>query len=554
MADRQKTAKNAAIACIAIAVAYACSMLEQFEIGGQTPGFIRVLIYLAMFIVWIIRVNRTVQQQATKKYLLIIGILMVFWLYIRSIKLEFALSLPGMRICWYLYYLPMLFIPVAALLAALTIGKADGERLSSKTAVFWIVSAGLLMLVLTNDFNQLVFVFPENVPPALRSDSIYSYGPVYFVVVGWMLALGIAALAVMYVKCRLPHLKRIFWISLVPIAIALLYTVLYCIGFEWLRFWLGDMTVVHCLLFTATLEWCIMCGMIRSNTGYKDLFEISFDCSAQIADQSFCIRYRSGDAQPVTGAQIRKALQSPFATDDGKVLHAMKIRGGYAVWTEDISDLLAQEEELRILQEELQERNELLRSEYMMEEKRRKVEEQNRLYDLLQEVTQKQLDRIALLVQEYQWQEKNSEAAGTILAKITVLCSYIKRRRHLELIADRDFAVPARELEMAFSESLRALELLGVTSSLFVDVEKQLAGSDAVMLYGFFENVIESDMEKLHSLYVRTAARNEGLRITITAESDADLSGIRKQYPDAEFERYDDEQTCMLVLRKRGEC
>ncbi len=553
MKSERKTAQTVITVWIAIAAAYTCGMMEKFGIGGQILGFVRVLIYLTLFITWIIKVKRTVQQQATRRYLLIAGALMVFWLYIRSIKLEFVLSPAGMRACWYLYYLPMLFIPVAALLAALTIGKADGERLSPKTKILWLVSAALLLVVLTNDLNRLVFIFPEDVPPALHSDSEYSYGPVYFAAVGWMAACGIAALTVMYVRCRVPDLKKHFRVSLVPIGLALVYTVFYCAGFKWLRFWLGDMTVVHCLLFTATLEWCIMCGMIRTNTRYAELFELSFDCSAQIADRDFCVRYSSGDAQQVTGEQMKKALKSPFTMADGKVLHTMPISGGYAVWTEDISDLLAQEEELRDLKEEWQERNELLRSEYMMEEKRRKVLEQNRLYDLLQEVTQKQLDKIALLVQEYQREEKTSDSAGIILGRIAVLCSYIKRRRHLELIADRDGTVPVRELEMAFSESLRALDLLGVQSSLFVDAEKQLAGSDATRLYDFFENVLEADMEALRALYVRAVRKSSGLRAAVTVECDADLSKLKTQYPDAEFDSCCGEQTCLLVIKTGGD-
>ena len=551
--SRKKTVHTVMTACFAIAAAYICGLLQQFGTGGQALGFVRVLIYLTLFITWIIKVKRTVQQQATRQYLLIAGALMVFWLYIRSIKLEFVLTPAGMRACWYLYYLPMLFIPVAALLAALTIGKTDGERLSSKTKLLWLVSAILLLVVLTNDLHQLVFVFPQNVPAALHSDREYSYGPVYFAVVGWMAACGIAALTVMYVKCRVPDLKKHFWVSLVPLGLALVYTAFYCAGFPWLRFWLGDMTVIHCLLFTATLEWCMMCGMIRTNTRYAELFEASVDCSAQIVDRDFCVRYSSGDAQQVSGEQMQKALQSPLAMADGKVLHTMPVSGGYAVWTEDISDLLAQEEELRDLKEEWQERNELLRSEYMMEEKRRKVLEQNRLYDLLQEVTQKQLDQIALLVQEYQGEDKNSDSARRILARIAVLCSYIKRRRHLALIADRDGTVPSRELGMAFSESLRALELLGVAGSLFVDAGKQLAGSDATRLYDFFENVLELDMESLRALYVRVVQQGRGLRIAVTAECDADLSRLKAQYPDVEFDSCGGEQTCLLAIQTGGE-
>ncbi len=549
MKSRKKIIKSAAVVVTAVAAAYICHMLDYFGIGGQVFGFIRMLIYLSLFTVWMIRIKCTVQQQATRRYLLAAGGLMIFWLYMRSIKLEFLLPPVGMRICWYLYYIPMLFIPVTALLASLTIGKADNERLSTKTTILWLVSTAFLLFVLTNDLHQLVFRFPADIPLMLRSDREYSYGPVYFAAVIWMTACGIASLTVMYRKCRMPDSKKYFRLALVPVVLALIYTAAYCAGFSWLRFWLGDMTIVHCLLFAATFEWCIICGMIRSNSRYFDLFEGAVDCAAQIADKDFCICYSAHDARPVTEEQMKKALKNPVQLTDGNVLHVMPISGGYAIWTEDYSDLMAQEEELKYLKEEWQERNALLRSEYTMEEKRRKVLEQNRLYDLLQAVTQKQLDRIALLMQAYQGEERNSDSAKEILAKIAVLCSYMKRRKHIELIADRDYTVSRGELKMAFSESLRTLRLLGAESSLFIDTKKQLSGADAAKLYDFFEDVIEADMDGLRSLDIRIVQRSEGLRMIINVECDADLSALREQYRDAEFDDHDGEQTCMLTLR-----
>ncbi len=553
MKNRQRTVRALTASAIAAALAYLFGMAEKFGAGGHLFGLMRVLIYFALFAAWLLRVKRTVQQQATRRYLLIAAALIIFWLYIRSVKLEFVLSPTGMRVCWYLYYLPMLFIPVTALLAALTIGKADGEDIGIKAKLLWLVSAAILLTVLTNDFHQLVFRFPADIPPAMRSDRAYSYGAGYFIAVGWMAVCGVAATWVMYNRCRLPNSRRYFRIALVPIALALVYTSVYCSGVPWLRFWLGDMTVMYCLLVVIIFEWCIICGMIRSNSGYAELFEVSADCSAQIADRSFCVRYSARDALPVTGEQIKAAVSAPLSLADGTALHTMPVSGGYAVWTENYSDLSAQEEELRELREEWQERNELLRSEYAMEEKRRKIAEQNRLYDLLQEVTQKQLDKIALLMQVYQGEKRNSDGAKAVLAKIAVLCSYIKRRKHLELLADREYTVSRDELKMAFSESLRTLALLGVESSLFVDTEKQLSGKDAARLYDFFEDVLETDTDGLRSLDVRAVRRSDGLRITVTAECDADLSVLSRQYTQAEFESLDGEQTCLLTLNAGGD-
>ena len=79
---------------------------------------------------------------------------------------------------WYLFYLPMLFVPMLALLIALSLGKPDWYKLPKSTAVLWCISTVLLLLVLTNDLHQLVFTFPEG---SVWSDTDHGYGVGYFI-------------------------------------------------------------------------------------------------------------------------------------------------------------------------------------------------------------------------------------------------------------------------------------------------------------------------------------------------------------------------------------
>ena len=71
--------------------------------------------------------------------------------------------------------------------------------------------------------------------------------------------------------------------------------------------------------------------------------------------------------EPISKETIRKAEKAPVTVDGGLTVHTMPIGGGYAVWTEDVSALLAIKEESECLAEELAERNEILRYEYRRE-------------------------------------------------------------------------------------------------------------------------------------------------------------------------------------------
>lgn len=122
-----------------------------------------------------------------RRYLAAAAALCVFWLSIRTVKFFFATSPAAIRYLWYGYYFPMLFIPLLCVFAALSLEKPENYRLPRWTRLLYIPMTLLLLLVLKNDLQQLVFVFPENAAAWLDTD--HGYGAGYFIVMGWI-ALG----------------------------------------------------------------------------------------------------------------------------------------------------------------------------------------------------------------------------------------------------------------------------------------------------------------------------------------------------------------------------
>ncbi len=327
-------------------------------------------------------------------------------------------------------------------------------------------------------------------------------------------------------KCRIPNGKR-YLLPIAPLLFSLVYSALYYAGVPWLRFLFGDLAAFQSVIYVLTFELCILCGYIHSNSRYADLFASSTGTSAQITDRAFRVRYAARNTAPIRPETMQQAVQRPVPISGGLTVHAMPIGGGYAVWTEDVSALLTIKEASESLSEELAERNDILRYEYKREAKRRKVEEQNRLYDLLQSATQSQIDRICVLSKAYQNTSKaEPNRARTYLAEIAVLCSYIKRRKHLTLLTDRDYKVAVSELERAFSESLQTLKLLHVHSALYLDGSLSLLpGKTAAAVFDFYEQVIEADLENLAGLQV--SLTNPGaLRLLLNVLCKADLARL----------------------------
>lgn len=115
---KKRIARSSVLHIILIITAIAAAMLcRQLDRIGtmQIFGIIRSLIYIFMFLIWGITLrNRIVQIQA-KRFMTSIAWLIVFWVAIRSVKFIIAQSPLAVRTLWYMYYIPMIFIPVFAL-------------------------------------------------------------------------------------------------------------------------------------------------------------------------------------------------------------------------------------------------------------------------------------------------------------------------------------------------------------------------------------------------------------------------------------------------------
>ena len=522
--QKKKTLITGGAVFFAVIVAYTFRLIGRGSFYPTLFSYLRSFIYIGLYAAWGLSVRQRIVQKQVGRYLTSVSVLLIIWMTSRSAKYFIFWQPDAIRYLWYLFYLPMLFVPMLALLIAMSLGKPDDYRLPKWTAAMWLISGALLLLVLTNDFHQLVFTFPKDA--SVWSDTDHGYGIAYFPVIGWQVLCGVTAFVIMLFKCRLKNGRHHLWPA-IPMGISLTYLALNYMGVPWLKAMFGDVSAFQSLMYMLCFEACIACGFIHSNSRYVDLFASSVGTSAEIADKDFNVRYAARNTTPIDKETMRNALQSPVAIGGGLTVRTMPIGGGYAVWTEDVSALLAIKEESESLSEELAERNDILRYEYKREAKRRKVEEQNRLYDLLQSATQTQIDCISALTKEYQKiSETDSARAQTLLAEIAVLCSYIKRRKHLTLLSDRDYKVAVSELERAFSESLQTLKLLNVRSTLYLDSGiSMLSGRVAAAVFDFYEKAVEADIEHLTGIQV-SLTDMDVLRLSLNILCGADLSQL----------------------------
>ena len=532
-----------------IAVAVVCRFASRDPntslVLNKVCNLVRTFIYSGLFATWGVSVYRRVVQVQARKFLVVLSVLMALWVILRAFKFYFIMDDTAQRYLWYSYYIPMLFIPTLTLFVALSIGKNEGYRLPK--CAFWLLVPAIVLavLALTNDLHQCVFRFPEGT--AVFSENDYSYAWGYILTVVWGVACGIASLVLMFVKSRLPKNRLVLWIPIIAFVIVTVYVVLYALRVPF-AFAIGwDLTVFECLSFTVFLESCIASGLIQSNVRYEDMFRASKNLSVQITDKEYRVRYAAEQAEAIDIETLKKAESAPIIIDN-KLLHNMPIRGGRAIWTEDISELLGVRESLELTQDELKDRNDFLKYSYKKEEENKIVEEQNRLYDLLQSKTQRQIDSINRLVNQYK-QEGSAEERRRIIAEIVVLGSFIKRRKDFVLLTDYTPMLPYTQLTNAFAESFRALGLYGIKGTYSVKIsDERVLGDALTTAYDFFEDMVEVVLGKAKYLTVRVQEVKGTLRIGISVDCLLDAKKLKTDYPDMWEDVAEDETELFLPL------
>lgn len=213
--QREQVQRGCAVGTMVL-LAWLCRVLplEGLPSGLQEAcGILRSLLYLSLFAGWGISLyNRTVHPQV-RRLLLNVDLLMLFWILVRTLRFQLNTS-PGMdRMLWYLYYAPMLGIPVLCVQLVLTVDRSERYRLSAWARMLWLPSAVLLELVLTNDLHRQVFRLQQ------PWNENYQYGWLFGLVVGWIVICILLAFGIIAHKSRNPRILRRLPLPAIPMVL-----------------------------------------------------------------------------------------------------------------------------------------------------------------------------------------------------------------------------------------------------------------------------------------------------------------------------------------------
>jgi hypothetical protein len=498
-----------------IIAAYSCRLLAWFNIGGNYPSYVRAALYLLLFVLWGYSLDQRIIQKSVLHCLRLMDVLMLIWLTLRTLKYEVVTDMTVARYLWYLYYLPIIFIPLLGVYIAIFLGKSENYQLSKKSWLLSLIPAALFLAVITNDLHQQVFVFESGIP-GVPDNKVVFHRPVYFVILVWIVGCVCFSIVQLLKKNRLPSIGKRRMMPFVLSCVMLLYGVLYLLGFQVVRDVFGDMNVMFCLFYAAIYESCIHCRMIQSNTGYVELYEATTLASC-IADQNGHILLRSRTAgENMVCPQEGESIVCP----DGMRISAAPVKDGFVIWGDNVQHLTELRARLDENKRKKENNKKKLKDAYLVQKQLYELTEKNHIYDELEEKHKKQTERIKELLE--QCRNAKPPKMREHMKEILLLGTYIKRSANLYFLSQEYEKLPQQELRLTIDELVRAMNSCEVECGVVYLTTKPIASKEVERLFELLKTIMEMTISELHSLFISVSDREMNLSV----ECMTDLSEI----------------------------
>ncbi|MFR6454093.1 MAG: hypothetical protein ACLUOG_03600 [Peptoniphilus lacrimalis] len=487
-----------------------------------------LVLYTVVIFLWMHNmINRVLRHSVVTRFRLI-GILLICYLTVRTVKYEiFINNEDAVRIIRNFYFVFPLILTQLVFLTSLHVGKSERENISKYWNLLWIPTCVTALLILTNDYHELVF----SVDPNARG--LNMYGPVFYFVI---IYIGLLALCTL-VFTMMPSFKNRHLASVnLPIFILFIwgfYTFLFMIGwepFEYIKiiFKSAEFNILMVLLF---IESLVFMRLLPSNRGYESFLQLS-SLNIGIVDSNKEMIFRPKKYSDIDLALVDKAILNPIFIDEDTLLESANITGGTSFWFVDFTDFNNLKRKLLSMSEDMLNENELLKANNALEKSMVKVEEAREIREHIHMKLKPQFDQLKYILMNLPEDEDLFEVK---LKHACFLDVYIKRYSNLFLITKNKKILDLAELRLAFSESLDYLKLSDVNTSLDWDLKGRFDAKYCLDLYEIFQYALEFYMPGIDILQVSLYRKDRipTLSIKITGvEPKSFLSKYKDTYAD----------------------
>ena len=445
------------------------------------------LLFAILFTMWTIRLYYKLYDKKTRRYILFIGILIVFWMLIRIIK-GVTLDINIERICWYLYYLPLIFIPTLFYVCS----KSLLSKMNKTRKIFiYLISSILLILVLTNDFHELVFKFNKGI--YYHNDYNHYIG--YYLIFIWIFYLfggGMIKLAINRLKIK-KDLK--VFLPLIVLLLGLIYTYLYILDVPYIRE--TNMSIVNSVLICLGIELAFYLDLIPNNKKYiqkffnsnLDMAIISLDGNTKYTTCAFKV-VPNFILDDIKNNKVKQIYQKKNIVYDIK-----ENKDSYVILRKDLTNIFKLKEEMLKQQKELLKQQESMK----LEEKTKRE-----LYEI--KIRKDTINRVEKKLEEKRLEAKKILMKDDIkredLEKVKRIIIYSKKKSML-IISEMNNEIYNEEIiKILLNELIVGMSSLNIEGLVVVKNKMNIKGRIMSYLYDIVYELIENSKNNAVMIYV----------------------------------------------------
>ena len=432
----------------------------------------QTVLALAIYTIWITLLYIRIFDKTLKKYVLSIGVLLVFWMAIRMVK-RYTTGYVT-EILWYLYYIPLLMIPTFYYNCSSYLINSKNKK---RRIIAIIISIILFLLVITNSLHNIVFKIKSNI-------NDYNHNIGYFIIVAWILCLIVVAIINLIKSSKNKGYKNIILIS-VTILIGIIYTILYIKNIPVIR--KTNMSVIIGTLFCVGLEMMLDFKLIPNNFRYKKIFKnsnlpleiVSQDGKTRIVT-NHSINLKENIINDIKNNKVKSIYK-----DNNIIKNVNVINGGYSIEEKDYSKINEYEEKLKSIQQELIEQETILQKQRKIATEIYETKLKSEIIELLDEKIEQKRNLINELIKEMKITDIDK------MQDIKLLLNYCKRMSSLVISSYNKEKYDNKRLEIIINEMLIEAQALGINGVLKTNNFEISSGETANIYEIIFETIMK---------------------------------------------------------------
>lgn len=445
------------------------------------------LLFATIFTFWTVRVYYKLYDNKTRRYILIIGILIIFWMLIRIIK-GITIDIEVERMCWYLYYLPLIFIPTIFYICSRSLSDKINDK---RKLLLYLISSILLILVLTNDFHELVFRFNNGI----NFHNDYNHYIGYYLIFMWIAYLfsgGMINLAINRLKIK-KDLK--VFLPLIVLLLGLIFTYFYIFDILYVR--KMNMSIVISVLICLGIELIFYLDLIPNNKRYIQIFSnsnldmviVSLDGKTKYTTCSFKV-IPNFILKDIKNNKVKNTYQKKNIIYDIK-----KNKDSYVILKKDLTYIFKLKDEV------IRQKKELLKQQESM-----KLEEKTKrdLYEI--KIRKDTISRVEKKLEEKRLEAKNilmkSDVNTEDLEKVKRIIVYSKKKCMLMISEANNEAYNEEIIKILLNELINSMSNLNIDGLVVVKNKMNINGNTMSYLYDIVYELIENSKNKTIMIYV----------------------------------------------------